>query len=108
MVDEFGKIKGIDGGLTPQQIEAVKARGGDLGSVEVKPAIKPEAGDTYKDELRRHGANPITAETAKGKKYLSLTATPANRASIEATLRRILPLDKNGNESAFITPKSRN
>ena len=108
VVDEFGKIKGIDGGLTPQQIEAVKARGGDLGSVEVKPAIKPEAGDTYKDELRRHGANPVTAETAKGKKYLHLTATPANRASIEATLRRILPLDKNGNESAFITPKNRN
>ena len=108
VVDEFGRIKGIDGGLTPQQIEAVKAKGGDLGSVEVKPAIKPEAGDTYRDELRRHGANPTTAETAKGKKYLSLTATPANRASIEATLRRILPLDKKGNESAFITPKSRN
>ena len=108
VVDEFGRIKGIDGGLTPQQIEAVKAKGGDLGSVEVKPAIKPEAGDTYRDELRRHGANPTTAETAKGKKYLSLTATPANQASIEATLRRILPLDKKGKESAFITPKSRN
>lgn len=111
VADSDGNVYDLEGdgsgGLTPQQLEAVKAKG-DLGSVEVKPAIKPEAGDNYIEELKRHGANPTTAETAKGKKYLSLTSLPANTASIEATLRRILPKQKNGEDSAFATPKNRN
>lgn len=113
VADADGNVYDLEGngsgGATPTQLDMLEVSDVDgNGSAEVKPEVKPTAGDNYMEELKRHGTNPTTAETAKGKKYLSLTSLPANTASIEATLRRILPKQKNGEDSAFATPKSRN
>ena len=94
-----------DGSLIDDVDSSESEATSSIPPADAQSEVDSSMGDDFMAVLRKHGTRPTPDETASGKKFINLKSSVANKETIQATLARILPKQKNGDDSKFSTPK---
>jgi len=93
-----------DGSLIDDVDSSESEATSSIPPADAQPEVDSSMGDNFMAVLRKHGTRPTPDETASGKKFINLKSSVANKETIQATLARILPKQKNGDDSKFSKP----